>query len=117
MDDPAVQRLDHASTAAAQAAAHRLPIWREIAERDDLMVAPGEFEQRLACLTQTELVILSLMAHGLMNKQIAYRCGAAQSTIKSHVTHILRKLRTRSRTTAAVQYAVFVERLRAPVRE
>jgi len=52
------------------------------------------------------------MARGLLNKQIAHRCGTAQSTIKSHVTQVLRKLQTQSRTGAAVRYAVYVERLR-----
>lgn len=86
--------------------------WREFAAIDDGPVRQADFGKCLARLTSTELKILSLMAQGLMNKQIAYRCGAAHSTIKSHVTHILRKLKTRSRTSAAVHYAVFIERRR-----
>lgn len=85
-----------------------LDAWRH----DDLLGGHNEFSQRLACLSQTEITVLSLMARGLLNKQIAHHCGTAQSTIKSHVTQVLRKLGARSRTAAAVRYAVYVERLR-----
>lgn len=87
--------------------------WRESLGYDDLLAGHAEFEQRLARLSQAELTVLALMARGLLNKQIAHRCGTAQSTIKSHVTQVLRKLKAHSRTAAAVSYAVYVERLRS----
>lgn len=81
-------------------------------DAEDVLASPEEFAARLARLSQTELTVLNLMTRGLLNKQIAFRCGTAQSTIKSHVTQILRKLKTHSRTTAAVRYAIHRERLR-----
>lgn len=100
------------SEESAPAETSSLSVGSDIGRHDDLLVGLGEFAQRLTRLSQTELTVLSLMARGLLNKQIAHHCGTAQSTIKSHVTQVLRKLRARSRTAAAVRYAVYVERLR-----
>lgn len=89
-----------------------VPGWWATVETDDLLNGLTDFEQCMARLSQTELTVLSLMARGLLNKQIAHHCRTAESTIKSHVTHVLRKLGARSRTGAAVRYAVYVERRR-----
>ena len=48
-------------------------------------------------LTARELEILSHVAEGLMNKQIALRLGISEQTIKNHVTSILRKLNVSAR--------------------
>jgi len=51
-------------------------------------------------LTKRELEVLTLMVEGLNNTQIAGRLTVSTSTIKSHVSHILSKLGTTSRTEA-----------------
>ena len=62
-------------------------------------------------LSPREQEILSHLARGLSNKEIARSLELAESTVKIHVQHILRKLNFSSRVQAAV-YAI--ERGRAP---
>jgi len=67
---------------------------------------PGEsdsFVQRAAQLTPQQWRVLALMVHGDQNKQIAYKLGVGEPTVKAHVTVILRKLGVRSRTQAAIE--------------
>jgi len=71
---------------------------------------PGEdVVARLADLTPQQTRILQLVCDGKLNKQIAYDLSIAESTVKAHMTAILRKLRVQSRTQAvlAVQKARF----------
>jgi DNA-binding NarL/FixJ family response regulator len=56
-------------------------------------------------LTPGEIKVLELLAHGQSNKEIARALNVAEQTIKTHVSHILKKLGTPSRT-QAVLYAV-----------
>lgn len=51
-------------------------------------------------LTGRELEILSLMAKGLNNPEIASHLGVSRSTIKSHVSNLLAKMGVSSRTEA-----------------
>ena len=43
-----------------------------------------------------------MLGEGLLNKQIAYRLGVSEATIKAHVTAILRKLDVTNRTQAVL---------------
>jgi NarL family two-component system response regulator LiaR len=52
-------------------------------------------------LTKREHTVLALMVDGLSNTEIADKLFVSPSTIKSHVSHILRKLDATSRTEAA----------------
>jgi NarL family two-component system response regulator LiaR len=52
-------------------------------------------------LTAREQAVLALMVEGLNNREIAARLVVSPATIKSHVSHILRKLGVSSRTEAA----------------
>jgi NarL family two-component system response regulator LiaR len=52
-------------------------------------------------LTKREREVLALMVQGFNNSEIATRLVVSPSTIKSHVSHILRKLDVTSRTEAA----------------
>jgi ATP/maltotriose-dependent transcriptional regulator MalT len=56
-------------------------------------------------VTTREREVLSLLAEGLTNKQIAERLVLSEHTVHRHVTNILRKLDLPSRTAAAA-YAV-----------
>lgn len=53
-------------------------------------------------LTERELEVLSLMARGRSNKDIARELWLGESTVKTHVSHVLRKLGVSDRTGAAL---------------
>ena len=61
------------------------------------------FAQRAAQLTPQQWRVLALMVQGDQNKQIAYKLGVGEATVKAHVTVILRKLGVRSRTQAVIE--------------
>ena len=56
----------------------------------------------LASLTRREKQIVSYIAAGLSNKLIGRRLDIAESTVKVHVKHLLKKLGLRSRLEAAI---------------
>lgn len=53
-------------------------------------------------LTPTQLKVLQGVHSGLMNKQIAFELGIAESTVKAHMTALMRKLKVRNRTQVAI---------------
>ena len=57
---------------------------------------------QLASLSQREREVLTLMAEGLSNLQIAERLGIGEKTVKTHVSNVLGKLNVSDRTQAAV---------------
>ena len=57
---------------------------------------------RLATLTNQQARILHLICKGKLNKQIAYDLSIAETTVKAHVTAIMRKLGVQSRTQAVL---------------
>lgn len=57
---------------------------------------------RLGTLTNQQSRILTLICEGKLNKQIAYDLGIAETTVKAHVTAIMRKLGVQSRTQAVL---------------
>ncbi|WP_170464365.1 response regulator [Ruegeria arenilitoris] len=57
---------------------------------------------RLATLTTQQSRILQLICEGKLNKQIAYDLSIAETTVKAHVTAIMRKLGVQSRTQAVL---------------
>ncbi len=59
--------------------------------------------QRLQTLTPQQSRVLSMLAEGLLNKQIAYELGVSEATIKAHVSAVLQKLGVDSRTQAVIQ--------------
>jgi DNA-binding CsgD family transcriptional regulator len=67
-----------------------------------MFVAP---ESRVeALLTRREREVLALMAAGATNGEIANRLVISEGTVKSHVKHILRKLRASNRAEAVSRY-------------
>lgn len=57
---------------------------------------------RLSSLTNQQSRILQLICDGKLNKQIAYDLSIAETTVKAHVTAIMRKLGVQSRTQAVL---------------
>ncbi|OCK53592.1 response regulator transcription factor [Bradyrhizobium sp. LMTR 3] len=74
----------------------------------DFIAAPNAgdkktLEARLRELTPQQTRVLDLMRRGFQNKQIALELQLAESTVKAHVTEILRKLRLYSRNKAVIE--------------
>ncbi|GAB3953406.1 response regulator transcription factor [Streptomyces sparsus] len=53
-------------------------------------------------LTSRERQVLALLPTGMTNRSLAAELGVAERTIRSHLTHIMRKLGVESRVAAAV---------------
>jgi len=62
-----------------------------------------EVEELVSPLTTREIDIISLMAQGCANKQIAGKLNVSEQTIKNHITSILSKLDANARTEAVVK--------------
>ena len=59
--------------------------------------------KKLKALTPQQTRVLSMLAEGLLNKQIAYELSVSEATIKAHVSAVLQKLGVDSRTQAVIQ--------------
>jgi ATP/maltotriose-dependent transcriptional regulator MalT len=74
----------------------------DVARARALLSTPaGDGSTLLADLTPREREVLSLLAEGLTNRQIAEQLVVSEHTVHRHVTNILRKLRLHSRAAAA----------------
>ena len=76
---------------------------------DPSTVAPGQAAKRAtghivghSALSRRQLEVLRLLGEGKTNKEIARTLGRSPNTIKLHVSAILRQLRFKNRTEAAV---------------
>lgn len=57
---------------------------------------------RLRTLTPQQTRVLTMLAEGLLNKQIAYELSVSEATVKAHVSAVLQKLGVDSRTQAVI---------------
>jgi DNA-binding NarL/FixJ family response regulator len=62
-----------------------------------------DFVTRLQTLTPKQLSVLKMLRQGLLNKQIAHELQIEETTVKAHVSEILRKLSVASRTQAVIE--------------
>jgi DNA-binding CsgD family transcriptional regulator len=88
-------------------------IWSEAAppepaEEQPAVPAASVTSGPLALLTTREHEVLRLLAEGAANAAIAARLVISEATVKSHVRHILRKLRAANRTEAVIRYQTLV---------
>jgi DNA-binding NarL/FixJ family response regulator len=101
-DAPPAQLVEAIRVVASGDALLAPSVTRRLLER----FARGHEEDRplpsLAELTPRELEILRLVAQGLSNAEIAERLVVGETTVKSHVSSILRKLRLRDRVQAVI---------------
>jgi DNA-binding NarL/FixJ family response regulator len=67
--------------------------------------SPESPETLIEPLTERETEVLTLLARGKANKQIARELFVAVSTVKTHVNNLYRKLNISSRTQAALYAA------------
>lgn len=70
----------------------------------DVALKPAEADvaARIASLTPQQFRVLTMIAEGLLNKQIAYDLGVSEATVKAHMTAIMRKLGVNNRTQVAL---------------
>jgi DNA-binding NarL/FixJ family response regulator len=61
-----------------------------------------ELAARLASLSPQQFRVLTLVAEGLLNKQIADRLDVQERTVKAHLTAIFERMGVRNRTQAGV---------------
>jgi DNA-binding NarL/FixJ family response regulator len=77
-------------------------ITRRLIERFCRQPAPGEAPTQLASLTSRELQVLRLIGRGQPNSAIGTALFIAETTVKTHVAHILTKLGLADRAQAVV---------------
>ncbi len=77
---------------------YKPPGFVETQDMDDTL----DVVERLGSLTRQQSCILDLICEGKLNKQIAYELSIAETTVKAHVTAIMRKLGVQSRTQAVL---------------
>jgi DNA-binding NarL/FixJ family response regulator len=83
-------------------------IWMPDELRSEIELAnsaeDNEFANKIASLTPQQFKVLSMIADGQLNKQIAYELNIQETTVKHHVSSILRKLNVINRTAAGIMY-------------
>ena len=64
---------------------------------------PRDGSESMAVLSEREREVVSLLATGLRDKEIAHQLLISPATVKKHVEHILRKLQVRTRAEATAK--------------
>ena len=100
-DDPAEQLLAAIRIVAGGDALLSPAITRRVIERFARLPQPAP-RKELEDLTERELEVLRLIARGLSNAEIGQELYISDTTVKTHITHILQKLDLRDRVQAVV---------------
>jgi LuxR family maltose regulon positive regulatory protein len=104
---PLVTLAMHAEYLAPDAQAFAKEILRILSQADGALKPPSKAEllalTAAASISMRELEVLRLVCAGLTNREIAARFSISDSTVKTHLDNIYRKLGVNSRTQATVQ--------------
>jgi DNA-binding NarL/FixJ family response regulator len=100
-DDPAEQLIAAVRTVAAGNALLSPAITKRVIRQFTRITRPAP-PKELGELTERESEILRLIATGLSNAEIGRELYISETTVKTHVTHILQKLGLRDRVQAVV---------------
>jgi DNA-binding NarL/FixJ family response regulator len=100
-DDPAEQLIAAVRTVAAGNALLSPAITKRVIRQFTRITRPAP-PKELGELTEREREILRLIAVGLSNAEIGRELHISETTVKTHVTHILQKLGLRDRVQAVV---------------
>jgi DNA-binding NarL/FixJ family response regulator len=100
-DDPAEQLIGAVRTVAAGEALLSPSITKRVIKQFVRVPRPDP-PKELGELTEREREILKLVARGLSNAEISQELFIGETTVKTHITHILQKLGLRDRVQAVV---------------
>ena len=100
-DDPAEQLIAAVRTVAAGEALLSPSVTKRVIKQFVRVPRPDP-PKELAELTARERDILRLVARGLSNAEISQELYIGETTVKTHITHILQKLGLRDRVQAVV---------------
>jgi DNA-binding NarL/FixJ family response regulator len=100
-DDPPEQLIAAVRTIAAGEALLSPSVTKRVIRQFTRIPRPAR-PKEMDELTARELEILRLMASGLSNAEIGERLYIGETTVKTHVTHVLQKLGLRDRVQAVV---------------
>jgi DNA-binding NarL/FixJ family response regulator len=100
-DDPAEQLIAAVRTVAAGNALLSPAITKQVISKFTRIPRPAP-PKAADELTEREREILRLIATGLSNAEIGHKLLISETTVKTHVTHILQKLGLRDRVQAVV---------------
>ena len=75
-----------------------------VAKIPDLLQEKKTFDWEAHEISEKELEVISLVAEGLSNKEIAKRLFLSEGTVRNYISSILDKLELRDRTQLAVYY-------------
>ena len=78
------------------------PVLRASVARTQSSSSDAELAARLASLSPQQFRVLTFVAEGLLNKQIADRLDVQERTVKAHLSAIFERLGVRNRTQAGV---------------
>jgi DNA-binding NarL/FixJ family response regulator len=101
-DAPPEQLVDAIRIVAAGDALLAPSVTRRVIEEFARRPSPGPPPANLAELTPRELEVLRLVARGLSNAEVARELVVSDTTVKTHVAHVLQKLGLRDRIQAVV---------------
>jgi DNA-binding NarL/FixJ family response regulator len=100
-DDPPEQLIAAIHTVAGGDALLSPAVTKRVIEQFSRIPRPTR-PSGLDELTERERDILTLIAQGLSNSEIGERLHISETTVKTHVTHVLQKLNLRDRVQAVV---------------
>jgi FixJ family two-component response regulator len=72
-----------------------------------------ELQQRFASLTSREQEVISLVALGMLNKQIVGQLGTAENTVKVHCSRAMEKMHAQS----LADLVRMIEKLKGPLQK